>query len=718
MGGHHTCKVMSCRSRKDPNRIYHRFPLNPERRKQWIKIIGQKSTEIGVSSRICSKHFLIKDYYVGGKKLIPTAVPALHLDDSTTLNDLSRNSFKRSKKSTKAVGGPISSQIKENQPSKHLGETVQPTIKLDTLKLKLASNFNKEASNIKIEEQPKGKKCNANSNVTIGKNITKNSNTSLEEIDSLVTRIKIGRENIPLNKRVSKLCVDATNPNLKIKPGETTTSVNVKTNYRSGGLNHGASTPPSLGHIDNKPLESLPKNHDRISNFSTDGLVNDHHAKSQKRSTKEIKASFSKSLGKSIDEKAKAQEILLNEMKPNNKTKPSESITEETAAPSNNPKTRTKRTVKKRKRLLSESESENDSDSLKSQFNQSKQQTNKQKVQPKIITKEINKSHSSMCSTSSKNLSEIEKTMVMQNKIQLLEKEAILDEKKIETFKKTLLAQKNSDLQILMDGKENELLLRMDSLYLEYDPRRICRLCLHLVERKEDLTPLFWPVKNHVLLSLIQQATNVEVEHEDGMPSSICTECVEEVRRADWLKRRTQKSNSMIKKFVALKQNQNQSISGTYQMYDRIKTDRYPIDEESQDVQIQDVFSLENSPVSIFDDMTIKEEQDELEDSKPYYELNTTYPMDVQRPGKSLRCKSCSRTFNHHWKLMVHERYCSKRFQCSECNKCFLTSTLYKRHRLKMNSCYCAEHLRYCSECDISFRRKWQLMFHVLRHDT
>lgn len=271
-------------------------------------------------------------------------------------------------------------------------------------------------------------------------------------------RTKIDRENIPLNKRVSKLCVDATNPNLKINHGVTTTSVNVKTNYRSGGLNDGASTPPSLGHINNKQLESLPKNHDRISNSSTDGLVNDHQAKSQKRSTKEIKASFSKSLGKSIDEKAKAQEILLNEMKPNNKTKPSVSMTEEAAALSNNPKTRTKRTVKKRKRLLSESESENDSDSLKSQFNQSKQQTNKQKVQPKIITKEINKSHSSMCSTGSKNLSEIEKPiLVMQNKIQLLEKKAILDEKKIETFKTALLAQRNSDLQILMDGKENEV---------------------------------------------------------------------------------------------------------------------------------------------------------------------------------------------------------------------------------------------------------------------
>lgn len=45
----------------------------------------------------------------------------------------------------------------------------------------------------------------------------------------------------------------------------------------------------------------------------------------------------------------------------------------------------------------------------------------------------------------------------MQNKIQNLERKSCLDEKKIETFKKALIEQRENDIKLLMDEKENEV---------------------------------------------------------------------------------------------------------------------------------------------------------------------------------------------------------------------------------------------------------------------
>lgn len=57
----------------------------------------------------------------------------------------------------------------------------------------------------------------------------------------------------------------------------------------------------------------------------------------------------------------------------------------------------------------------------------------------------------------------------------------------------------------------------MDLLYLDYDPQRICRLCLLLVDRKELLTPLFRSYKSESLVPLIKNATGVQVNKSIGI---------------------------------------------------------------------------------------------------------------------------------------------------------------------------------------------------------
>lgn len=44
-----------------------------------------------------------------------------------------------------------------------------------------------------------------------------------------------------------------------------------------------------------------------------------------------------------------------------------------------------------------------------------------------------------------------------------------------------------------------------------------------------------------------------QIEPEEGTPSGICDDCLEQMKRIDWIKRRTQKSNVLIKKFVTMK---------------------------------------------------------------------------------------------------------------------------------------------------------------------
>lgn len=58
----------------------------------------------------------------------------------------------------------------------------------------------------------------------------------------------------------------------------------------------------------------------------------------------------------------------------------------------------------------------------------------------------------------SSSLTQIEKTIKeMQQKIDQLEKKSILDEKRIEAFKNALIKQRNHDIKVIMDEKENEV---------------------------------------------------------------------------------------------------------------------------------------------------------------------------------------------------------------------------------------------------------------------
>jgi len=247
-----------------------------------------------------------------------------------------------------------------------------------------------------------------------------------------------------------------------------------------------------------------------------------------------------------------------------------------------------------------------------------------------------------------------------------------------------------------------------------------------VVDRGEYLHSLVWPVKNQHLISLINNTFDIQIDVEDGLPSGICNQCMEQLSRIDWIKRRSQQTNMLIKKFMNTKKDVieidkgNTDIKITETIEEATASDgklQFTDDlfeEELNIVKIEEVFSLENSSESYsLDAMAVKQES-------PYDQEGRSFDEPITKRIKAIpnicKCKSCSTYFINRWSLTNHHRYCRKTFQCSECGKRFWNSRLFRMHKQKMHLCVGEEELRWCSECQMSFRRKWQLVFHVSRH--
>nr|XP_014278099.1 THAP domain-containing protein 4-like isoform X2 [Halyomorpha halys] len=58
-----TCSVLRCTNRTGRNKVtFHRIPVDPELRTQWIKAINRKNWTPAPNSRICSDHFVPSDF--------------------------------------------------------------------------------------------------------------------------------------------------------------------------------------------------------------------------------------------------------------------------------------------------------------------------------------------------------------------------------------------------------------------------------------------------------------------------------------------------------------------------------------------------------------------------------------------------------------------------------------------------------------------------------
>lgn len=138
-------------------------------------------------------------------------------------------------------------------------------------------------------------------------------------------------------------------------------------------------------------------------------------------------------------------------------------------------------------------------------------------------------------------------------------------------------------------------------------------------------------------------------------------------------------------------------------------------EELSDTFKIEDVFSLEASTSEM---VFVKEEplSEEEEDSKQFWYEDLSAVKCESKPRKNKKCRKCLTLFTNRWSFNQHIKYCSNRFQCSECRKRFWNSYLFKCHKWRAHSCMSEQRLRYCQQCELPFRWKHQLLFHVIQH--
>lgn len=135
-------------------------------------------------------------------------------------------------------------------------------------------------------------------------------------------------------------------------------------------------------------------------------------------------------------------------------------------------------------------------------------------------------------------------------------------------------------------------------------------------------------------------------------------------------------------------------------------------DEElSETFKIEDVFSLEATTIDL---QIVKQEPlSDEEESTPVWSIHSSV---VELETKSRKCKKCLTLFTNRWSFKAHVKFCNNRFQCSECRKRFWNSSLLRCHKKRTHTCMSERSLRYCQECEMSFRWKHQLLFHIIQH--
>uniref|UniRef100_A0A1B6M0D6 Uncharacterized protein n=1 Tax=Graphocephala atropunctata TaxID=36148 RepID=A0A1B6M0D6_9HEMI len=647
------CEVLSCKSNYEPGRTYHRFPIDLARRREWSKILGIKPKNLKTASSVCSRHFRDKDYEYN-KRLFSYAVPCLRL-----------NQVKKKVESPRTLSQARHRKQQANIVSKvKKGNSKSPT---------------------KIKKYSKNGKLR--SLKTLAKQNCTDRELRKEDLQTEASRSIMS--STPKEDMHSKSMENSLHPKLSTRRSLQT---DAKINQFQGGVKR--------KNASSNKLSPIVKSHfSKKCSCCTENMV---------KTTQNVKS-------------------LRRNKIPIQKTTTSPCETARKSL-STNQKCHSESTIKSQKRSLELSGP--------GSIVKKRKITKENHLPPNGCTKVTPQSKdcsSASSSINSKenlnnskfncNLTHIEKTiMEMKNKINKLEQKSILDEEKIETFKNALIEQRRNDIRTLMDEKESELLLRMDLLYLNYDPTRICRLCLVLVDKKEILTSLVSHPKNQALISLIRNATNIQIELEDGLPSGICSECLHQIKRIDWIQRKTHKSNTLIKKFVMMRKNFGDgSTSSTNTMGPEklLISDNPSEEEEGTDVfKIEDVFSLESSCETIpFDETIVKLEAESDEETEEVYSSQDLYSVNSIVPDRRMwTCRQCQTVFTNRWTRINHTKFCNQRFQCSECNKQFWNARLLRNHKVRRQSCVSSENQRVCFDCQIAFRWKWKLVFHVLQH--
>ncbi|KAM6154215.1 THAP domain-containing protein 2 [Erethizon dorsatum] len=115
------CAAAGCATtyNKHINISFHRFPLDPKRRKEWVRLVRRKNFVPGKHTFLCSKHFEASCFDLTGqtRRLKMDAVPTI-FDFCTHIKSMelkSRNLLKKNKNCSPAGPSNLKSNISSQQ---------------------------------------------------------------------------------------------------------------------------------------------------------------------------------------------------------------------------------------------------------------------------------------------------------------------------------------------------------------------------------------------------------------------------------------------------------------------------------------------------------------------------------------------------------------------------------------------------------------------------
>lgn len=129
------------------------------------------------------------------------------------------------------------------------------------------------------------------------------------------------------------------------------------------------------------------------------------------------------------------------------------------------------------------------------------------------------------------------------------------------------------------------------------------------------------------------------------------------------------------------------------------------------DLIIENTFSLKEECEKSDIDITLGKINSEFKTPK---KVRFNLKINVR---KIKSCKNCKTVFINVWSFKNHLMYCNKKFTCVECDKNFFNFKMYCQHKRYKQSCICDREFRFCAYCKVSFRWKWQLIFHIAQHN-
>ncbi|CAK1582978.1 unnamed protein product [Parnassius mnemosyne] len=275
-----------------------------------------------------------------------------------------------------------------------------------------------------------------------------------------------------------------------------------------------------------------------------------------------------------------------------------------------------------------------------------------------------------------------------------------------------------------------------------------CRTCM---KSSDNLVDLFGPLKiednyNILLADILMITTATQVSRDDGLPRSICSECVNILEMFVIFRNNALKCEEQLKKLVllqsTLKEELKDDATCVEPTYESIKicstnsqspkfetkteANLYVCDKcKKQYVShkrfLNHLATHDESSFSRQLDVEVKLEPDftdSLDDN-----VSESAILDIETDSRDeYKCNECNQIFYKERSLISHRRKhrnCNlkndgnPRFECDYCGKDFSMKPLLKRH-LKLHS---IDRPYICSKCPKRYTRQDQLLEHMKRHN-